>query len=77
MKKRLMIALTLICVCFTIMPHSTYANTIVEPVVSSETVITTRAEVTEYYYKEIRGVLHKRLWSVTYGYWIDPVWYPV
>ncbi len=36
--------------------------------------ISARAESTGYIYKEIDGVMYRRLWSYTRGCWIDPMW---
>ncbi len=35
-----------------------------------------QAEHTGYKYRWIDGVKYKRLWSYTYGKWIDPYWTP-
>lgn len=45
-----------------------------EGIIEGETTITPRGEVTGYKYKYINGVLYKRLWSYTGGYWIDDNW---
>lgn len=36
--------------------------------------ISPHAEVTGYKYKMVNGIKFKRLWSYTYGRWIDPIW---
>ncbi len=38
--------------------------------------ISARAESTGYIYKEMGGIMYKRLWSYTRGCWIDPTWTP-
>ena len=48
----------------------------IENTTGGETTITPRGEVTGYRYKYINGILYKRLWSYTGGYWIDPYWTP-
>lgn len=31
--------------------------------------VSTRSEVSKWYYRNYEGIKQKRLWSVTYGYW--------
>lgn len=47
-----------------------------DAMIAGETTINPRGEVTGYKYMYIDGVLYKRLWSYTGGYWVDPVWTP-
>lgn len=47
-----------------------------EGIIEGETTISPKGEVTGYKYKYINGVLYKRLWSYTGGYWIDDAWMP-
>lgn len=47
-----------------------------EGIIEGETTINPRGEVTGYKYKYINGVLYKRLWSYTGGYWVDAIWTP-
>lgn len=48
----------------------------IENTTGGETTINPKGEVTGYRYRYIDGVLYKRLWSYTGGYWIDPYWIP-
>ena len=48
----------------------------IENTTGGETTISPKGEVTGYRYRYIDGVLYKRLWSYTGGYWIDPYWIP-
>ncbi len=41
----------------------------------SEREVSLFAEEVEWYYKKIGGIMHKRLWSSTYGRWLTD-WIP-
>jgi len=43
---------------------------------TEQTEVQPRAEQTKWYYRVNNGVLEKRLWSLTYGYWKTD-WEPV
>ena len=43
---------------------------------TEQTEIQPRVEETQWYYRVNNGVLEKRLWSITYGYWKTD-WEPV
>jgi hypothetical protein len=73
-KMRVFLLSTILCASF-ITPC--WASNALIP--SSEIVlrdVSTRAEVTKWYYRNHEGVKQKRLWSVTYGYW-KTEWMPV
>ena len=76
--KTLPIALILaLCISSLGIVNSAFAQEppeLTEDMIAGETTISPRGEVTGYKYMYIDGVLYKRLWSYTGGYWIDPVW---
>jgi len=76
MKRKLQKALLLILMVTTLTPWSVQASTVISGDSVNQNDVVIRIEETKYYYMEIRGVMHKRLWSVTNNCWIDPVWYP-
>jgi hypothetical protein len=40
------------------------------PETQDNTIITPQAEETEWAYRKLDGKYQKRLWSITYGYWL-------
>lgn len=55
--------------------QSTYTmSNFIKPVQLTSMSGITRAEETGYKYKLMNGKLYKRLWSYTYGKWIDDDW---
>lgn len=76
MKKGFLVVLAFITII-----HSktyVYAGNILTTTESSQVInhsqIMPRAEVKEYKYRIHNGKLQRRLWSVTYGHWIDDNW---
>lgn len=77
MKKMKVIILSMI-LCMSFSMHG-WASTVQNSTVANNAMymsdVNERAEVTKWYYRTVDGVKEKRLWSVTYGYWITD-WMP-
>ena len=79
MKKLLSVILLLALFCsivpFAYAEEATPTTQVTET--SADEPISTRAEQTEWIYRNNNGVVEKRLWSYTYGKWLTdwiPVW---
>ncbi len=80
MKKFLVSSLAVVCVFSSVFVVNVFAEAndaekgVSVQSVSDESGLMPLAEETGYIYKVVNGVRYKRLWSYTYGRWIDPVW---
>ena len=72
--KKFVLIILMVCSLIPVFSVSTFAY---ENTTSSEyNSVEPKTELTGYKYKDINGVLHKRLWSYTYNRWIDSHWTP-
>lgn len=75
MKKRRLLSLGLtIAILLGSFGNIASADALNEQENNTSMTITPRAEIIGYKYKELNGKRFKRLWSYTYGYWIDAAW---
>lgn len=64
----------LIMFCLSLTSKNGLTSTFVRYTEAEASMEVTRAEETGYKYKIVDGKLYKRLWSYTYGRWIDDDW---
>jgi len=70
MKKALtMVLVTISLLSFPLVTHAAELGVPTNAVILAEDSEIAEQEVTTWYYRVNNGVLEKRLWSVTYGYW--------
>ena len=71
--KKLIIALIVALLLLTVaLPISLFADT--EQGITSISATEEEAEEFQMFYRVNDGVVEKRLWSITYGYWVWPAW---